>query len=462
MDSKEALAVLVLFWIITLPIFYHFSPLLRGITGGPSYPPGINYSTRENRYESYNQLASKIDENITVFNVIGNHELKSIENNKEVNSDYNDYLKCSDQPPTSPNSISPYYWYSWNLNGYHFIALNTNEKYSNPFLHGHFPKYLIRGAFSLTKKQIEWLKNDLEETKNPTIVFCHIPLDGHGLTSYDTLTNQKEIRNIFENSEKVAAVIQGHTHHMASPDYNGYKWEDNNIPYFYLPPLGSSNGGPRYSVLDLNPEEKKINIKTKTIMKNSSLFKDENWNISYQKDHPNSSIVKTNFHTPRGKNQFVLNNLDPHTEYTAKIIWENYRGKVLENTTNKVLRKGYADGESREFIFKTSGSFKFNEPSKKENRIIEIENVKTIGNKTKIIYKSKSALFKSELHLNKSYLRSVKVAVFNDFHWGPKRLELFSKDNARKIFHDFSEIVNSEGFNFVVNNGDWIDGHGGR
>ncbi len=462
MNSKEGLTILVLIWIITLPVFHHFYPFVGEVTDNPSYPPGIDHSTRENRYKNYNQLASKIDENIPVFNVIGNHELKSIENYEEVHNDYYGYFQYSDKPSAAPNSLSPYYWYSWNLNGYHFIALNTNENYTNPFLHGHGPKHFFGGAFSMTKKQIEWLKNNLKKTENPTIVFCHVPLDGYGLTSYDTLTNQEKIRNIFEKSGKVAAVIQGHTHHMASPEYNGYKWVDNGIPYFYLPALGSPLGGPRYSVLNLMPEKKRIEIRTEAIEEVTSLFSDENWNVSYQKNHAESFKIKTSFHVSEGKNHFTLRDLDSDVEYEASIGWENYTENEMGDVANKVLKKRIVKGQSKNFKFKPTESFDFSNIAGEDNKPVKIENVKTVGDVTKIIYSSSSELFKTNLQINNSTSRNVEIAVINDFHSGPKRLELFSQENANRIFKKFSGIVNSQKFNFVVNNGDWIDGHQAR
>lgn len=459
MNRKSGLVLFVVVWLVTVPVIYYFSPFLSEVTFQSSAPPGISYSTRENRYAGYNNLVSKTSEDIPIYNVIGNHELKSIENSKQVHNDYFGYFRYADKPKRAPNSQSPYYWYSWNLNGYHFIALNTTENYSNPFFHGHVPNILVGGAYTLSQKQIKWLENDLEKTKNPTIVFCHVPLDDYGIMSYDTLTNQKKVRNILAKSNKVAAVIEGHTHHLGAPDYDGYKWTENNIPYLYLPALGSPYGGPRFSTIKLNPSEKEIRINAPSLRGESRVFQDEEWELSYDISHSDFSPVQTHFNVSRGEDRFVVSGLDPGVVYRGRIFWENYVENFLGGEPNKILRTGHHRGESENFKFKIENSFFKKSIPDENNGFLEVENIQVTEGRVEINYKSISKLFKTTLFLDKKPAKKIKIAVFNDFHWGPKRLDLFGKEESSEIFSDFFENVVDSDIDFVVNNGDWIDGH---
>jgi alkaline phosphatase len=66
--------------------------------------------------------------------------------------------------------------------------------------------------------QIEWLKADLKATNRQTIVFAHQRLDvktDHGVK------NAEEVRKVLEDSGKVVAVFQGHSHKNDLKDING-------------------------------------------------------------------------------------------------------------------------------------------------------------------------------------------------------------------------------------------------
>ena len=140
------------------------------------------------------------------------------------------------------------YYYSWDQDGYHFVALNSNENYSPVLTEIFSPKILTGGCFTFSADQLTWLINDLAQTKKPTIVFTHIPLDDKSLSSYDIVNNAKQVRKIIYQSNKVLAVIQAHSHHMSAPSLKGYTARFKSIPYIYLPSFGSKVVGPRYSL----------------------------------------------------------------------------------------------------------------------------------------------------------------------------------------------------------------------
>ncbi|MAI32669.1 MAG: alkaline phosphatase [Rhodopirellula sp.] len=66
--------------------------------------------------------------------------------------------------------------------------------------------------------ELEWLRSDLATNQLPTIVLAHQRLDtadNHGVR------NAAEVRKVLENSGKVQAVFQGHSHKNDYKDLNG-------------------------------------------------------------------------------------------------------------------------------------------------------------------------------------------------------------------------------------------------
>ncbi len=85
--------------------------------------------------------------------------------------------------------------------------------------------------------QVEWLRADLASTWGPVIVFAHQRLD---VGRPYGIGNSPEIRKVLEDSGKVRAVFQGHSH---KNDYN----EISGIPYVTLVAMiegtGAENSG---------------------------------------------------------------------------------------------------------------------------------------------------------------------------------------------------------------------------
>ncbi len=464
MNRKKVLAILILVWIVSVPVIYFFSPIISDFASVPTQnrAAGISYSEREKRFAGFNEMLAEIDENIPIYNVIGNHELKYLDNEGNFYNDYKGYIENVHKPSVAPNSRSPYYWYSWDFNGYHFISLNTTAHHRTELFSGGVPKHLFGGFYTLSQKQVEWLRRDLKNTSAPTIVFCHIPLDDHGLVGYDTITNQKEVRSILSESGDVTTVMQAHSHHPGAPNWNGYKWVENEIPYFYLPPLGAPLGGPKYSTVSLNPNEGRIMIETHSL-EESSLFKNKKWELSYNQKNSDFSPFSTRFDVSEGKNQFILSSSDlDNREYSAHIVWENYKERKEGNEPNKVLRDNYASGKSADFNFNPTDPTSL-EIENQTEKIIKIKDIQIDQNKLMINYSSESELYKSTLFIDttgwkKSLKNEVKISVFNDLHWGPKRAELFTENKGEELFSIYAEKMNEKKIDLIVNNGDWIDG----
>jgi Icc protein len=112
-------------------------------------------------------------------------------------------------------------YYSFDEDLYHFIVLHTL---------GSGPE---TSAVILPDDQLGWLQKDLAETDKPTFVFSHHSfadqdLTGNpwfeGLPEECLVGNREDVRKVFRESKKVAAVINGHLH------WNHIDWHDG-IPY---------------------------------------------------------------------------------------------------------------------------------------------------------------------------------------------------------------------------------------
>jgi hypothetical protein len=92
--------------------------------------------------------------------------------------------------------------YSFDVGGWHFVVLDGNDPETPPR-----PGY----ASWIGSEQLEWLKEDLRQTRCPTVLFCH-----QGLAS--TLRNGAEVRAALEAINraagwtKVVAAFCGHDH----------------------------------------------------------------------------------------------------------------------------------------------------------------------------------------------------------------------------------------------------------
>ena len=131
-------------------------------------------------------------------------------------------------------------YYSFDAGSCHFIVLDSCFRSDG--------KAYGRMNFQWTDpnipaEEIEWLKADLESARGQTIVFAHQRLDvinDHGVK------NAGEVRKVLEDSGKVLAVFQGHSHR------NDYR-EISGIHYCVLVAMvegsGEENNG--YSTVDL-------------------------------------------------------------------------------------------------------------------------------------------------------------------------------------------------------------------
>ncbi len=131
-------------------------------------------------------------------------------------------------------------YYSFDAGGFHFVVLDSCFRSDG--------KPYGRKNFQWTDpnipaQEVEWLKADLKSATGKTIVFAHQRLD---VSNHYGVKNAAEVRQVLEDSGKVLAVFQGHSHKNDLKDING-------IHYCVLTAMvegsGAENNG--YSTMDI-------------------------------------------------------------------------------------------------------------------------------------------------------------------------------------------------------------------
>lgn len=131
-------------------------------------------------------------------------------------------------------------YYSFDRGSFHFVVLDAcfrsdSEPYGR--------KNSKWNDANIPSAELDWLKTDLRATNKKTVVFAHQRLD---VSTDHGVRNSPQVRTIFEESSKVLAVFQGHSHQNDLKDIGG-------IHYCTLVAMvegsGAENNG--YSVLDI-------------------------------------------------------------------------------------------------------------------------------------------------------------------------------------------------------------------
>ncbi len=122
----------------------------------------------------------------------------------------------------------PANYYSFDKGGIHFVILDGNDQNPKPWTG--YNRYI-------DDIQQEWLKNDLNQTLNPTIIFSHQTLE----LESDGVANMKAIRSILEEVnkaagfQKVLCCLCGHTHTDFQTKINGiYYVQINSASYRWV------------------------------------------------------------------------------------------------------------------------------------------------------------------------------------------------------------------------------------
>ena len=130
--------------------------------------------------------------------------------------------------------------YSFDAGGFHFVILDAcfrsdGQPYGRKNFNWTDP--------NIPADQVEWLQVDLERANGETIVFVHQRLD---VSNHYGVKNAAQVRKVLEESDKVLAVFQGHSHENNHSEING-------IHYSVLAAMvegsGAENSG--YSTMDV-------------------------------------------------------------------------------------------------------------------------------------------------------------------------------------------------------------------
>ncbi len=134
-------------------------------------------------------------------------------------------------------------YYSFDRGDFHFVVLDAcfrsdGEPYGR--------KNSKWNDANIPPAEVEWLQADLKSTSKKTVVFAHQRLD---VSNDHGVKNCPDVRKVFEESGKVLAVFQGHSHQNDLKEIGG-------IHYCTLVAMvegaGAENNG--YSIMDITKD----------------------------------------------------------------------------------------------------------------------------------------------------------------------------------------------------------------
>lgn len=134
------------------------------------------------------------------YSIIGNHDLRSMSSRTEV-----------EQIMGYEHST-----FSVDVLGYHFVFLGLNVNNTSNVESGGILK-----TRCISKEDLKWLKEDLENTNLPTIVFSHYGIAEDDMKGnwwfekhpdHAVLGNREEVKEIFKKDKNLLAVFSGHQH----------------------------------------------------------------------------------------------------------------------------------------------------------------------------------------------------------------------------------------------------------
>ena len=120
-------------------------------------------------------------------------------------------------------------YYSFDSGDFHFVVLDSCFR-SDGVPYGR--KNFEWTDPNIPAAEVQWLEADLNSTTKKTIVFAHQRLD---VNNHYGVKNAAEVRQVLEESGKVLAVFQGHSHKNDHRDIGG-------IHYCTLVAMGEGSG----------------------------------------------------------------------------------------------------------------------------------------------------------------------------------------------------------------------------
>ncbi len=149
------------------------------------------------------------------FHVLGNHDMDN-SNGERFSRNY-----------TVDHLGMPFRYYSFDMEGYHFIVLDGNDM-KDPPQEGY--------ARYMGEEQLDWLKLDLALAGSPVIIFSHQSIQDPG-----GIENGAMVRRILEEAnrqagkKKVIACFSGHHHIDFDTEINGIHYvQVNSMSYVWM------------------------------------------------------------------------------------------------------------------------------------------------------------------------------------------------------------------------------------
>jgi len=151
-----------------------------------------NVSSSRELFDLYTSAIKPFDQaEIPVYHAVGNHDVVGVSDKKvDVNeSGYGKdlFLETFDLDET---------YYSFDLNGYHFVVLDPNN------IDPEDKKGLIYGVYD---EQLSWLSQDLSNASSPVMVFLHEPTPN--------LLNVEDLIDVLKTAD-IKMIFSGHRHEV--------------------------------------------------------------------------------------------------------------------------------------------------------------------------------------------------------------------------------------------------------
>ncbi len=168
------------------------------------------------------------------YHVLGNHDEDSISKQQFLNRVKNDGFSEAKN------------YYTFEKKGIRFYVLDANFTSEGiAYNKGNFDWKDCH----VPQEQLDWLKEGLENSNSPSVIFIHQRLDRFYSLRHYCPDNSDEVRKILEDSGKVLAVFQGH-------DHRGGINKINNIPYYTIKAViqGSGAENNSYAIVEIKKD----------------------------------------------------------------------------------------------------------------------------------------------------------------------------------------------------------------
>jgi 3',5'-cyclic AMP phosphodiesterase CpdA len=208
--------------------------------------------TVQARWNSWHKIINA-ENKIPIKSALGNHDVWSGPN-PALDSQYKKDNRYGKQWAIDMLAL-PHRYYSFEKNGWHFIALDS--------ING-------RKGYQLDKNQFNWFKEELHKlpASTPVCIFNHVPILSMGAMLYatkrkpikrvkifagDMHNDHQRIKDVLYRHKNVKLCLSGHVHYIDAVDYLGVKYLCNGAVSgnWWRDPINLDEFPPVYTIIDL-------------------------------------------------------------------------------------------------------------------------------------------------------------------------------------------------------------------